>query len=296
MNENTAIAAAVEPSGLETRTAVRLEWTPESLKLQIDQEKAMRSILQQYMKDAMIAGHHYYSFKDGDKPALTQEGAHNLASIFKCIIGPPQLDQRFEENGHLTVTARVEIFNQAGERIATGDGICSTRESKYAYRWGKKEELPAGYDMSTAKRRGGQNRGGGTWEQFQIPNQDLPDLYNTVLKMAVKRAKVAGVRQLPLVSELFAPDDHDTDTNEPTPTPARRSAQTASPAPPKTETAVETLGLLVKKLVDRGMAMGDLETQFLPEGVASFADLTDEQAEEIRPGVVELLNTKVKGK
>jgi hypothetical protein len=39
-----------------------------------------------------------------------------------------------------------------------------------------------------------------------VPNQDLPDVYNTVLKMSGKRAMVDAVLKLPLVSELFTQD------------------------------------------------------------------------------------------
>lgn len=303
---NTAAATALVPSEPETKTMVRLDWTPESLSLEIEREKAMRHILQQYMRDAMIDGHHYYSFKEGDPPALTQEGAHNICSVFKTIIGPPVIEKEFHEDGHLTVSARVHIFNQSGEMIATGDGMCSTKESKYAYRWGKDTDLPPGYDRSTAKTRGGTNRGGGEWKQYQIPNQDLADLYNTVLKMGVKRAKVAAVRQLPLVSELFTPDDDEpaieSVNKSVSPTPGRASAAVRtsgthskaqpSPVPPK-ESAVEVVVALIKKLTDRGVDIADLNEQFLPGGVSRFEDLTDEAADNIRNDLVALLNAKL---
>ncbi len=300
-NENTATAMAVsEPSGIETRSAVRLEWTPESLSLEIEREKQMRSILQTYMRDAMIAEHHYYSFKEGDKPALTQEGAHNICSVFKTIIGPPELHETFHDDGHYSVRARVEIFNQATERIATGDGICSTKESKYAYRWAWPGDVPDGFDKSTLKSKSGEKRGGGKWIQYQMPNQDLPDLYNTVLKMAVKRAKVAGVRQLPLVSELFAPDDGGHD-NEPTKQPAGRASDTnatrkaTSPVPQKQEeTAVDKAIKLAAKLRENGIEEEDIAIQFLPEGVARFEDLSIDQADEAMPTMIAALNAAVK--
>ena len=289
----TAAGTAMELSGPETKTLVRLDWTPQTLQLEIEREKGMRTVLRQYMKDAMIKDHHYYSFKEGDRPALTQEGAHNLSSLFKTIIGPPDLVDTFHDDGHYTVRARVEIFNQSGERIATGDGICSTRESKYAYRWGKEHEIPPGVDVSTLKTRGGTNRTGGSWKQYQIANQDLPDLYNTVLKMAVKRAKVAGVRQLPLVSELFAPEDLDDTTPDHTPTPS--NGMRTPPSAPSTETAVEVVVTLVSKLIERGVSVEELAEVHLPKGVERFEDLTPEQAFEIRNDLVTLLNAKIKG-
>lgn len=292
-NENTATALAISETGnIEHRSAVRLEWSPESLAHQIENEKQMRLILKQYMQGAMIKDIHYYSFKEGDRPALTQEGAHSLCSLMKCVIGPPTLERHFDGD-HLTVSARVEIFNQNGERIATGDGMCSTRESKYAYRWAYDNEL-AGTDTTGMKFRSGQKKNGGTWTQYQVPNQDLPDLYNTVLKMAVKRAKVAGVRQLPLVSELFTPDDLEPPA-EPLPV-KRKAAAPAVPAPAANESPVDVVIKLVQRLIDRGISPDDLAAQFLPDGVMFFTELTDEQAAAIRPGIVELLNAQVKAK
>lgn len=225
----TATAAAYEPSGLEeteTRIAVRPEWTPESFRAQVEQEKQMRSIMAEYVKSAMIKDHHYYAFKDGDKPAITQEGAHSICSLLKCTIGPPEITKEFSGD-HLTVSARVHIFNQDGVLVATGDGICSTREPKYAYRWAWENEVPDGVDVSGLKSKSGTGRNNKPWKQYQIPNQDLPELWNTILKMGVKRAKVAAVRQLPLVSELFVAEP-ESDDHEP---PPKATAQARKPQP-----------------------------------------------------------------
>ena len=292
MNDATALAE------VEHRTMVRLEMTAETLRHQLDEERKMRAVLNEYVKEAMKPGHHYYSFKEGDRPALTQEGAHNLCSIFKAIIGPPAIEKDYHEDGHLTVTAHVEVFNQAGERVAAGDGICSTRESKYAYRWAWDNEV-GGMDVSGLKKQSG-SKNGRTWTKYQIPNPDLADLYNTVLKMAVKRAKVAAVRQMPLVSELFV-DDLEGDDDKPAENRSyggarSQKSEVRNQKPEPRDEAIERIGHLVARLGEREVKEEYLKTQFLPEGVEKWADLTAEQANVIIPQLVDLLNQKVSKK
>lgn len=275
----------------------RADWTPETFRLQVEREKQMRGILAEYMQSAMIEDHHYYSFKKGDKPALSQEGAHSICSLLKQTFGPPDITKEFDGD-HMTVTARIQVFaTDNGNLSATGDGMCSTRESKYAYRWAWKNELPVGIDTSTLKTRGKAEN-----PQYQLPNQDLPDLYNTVLKMAVKRAKVAAVRQLPLVSELFVAEPEEDDD----PTPPKANAAAASTKPNQSASAPQAqapesfvkkaVELARKLVIDHKIEAESLAMQFLPEGVGRFEDLTEDQAKAAVPGLAEILTAKVNGK
>jgi hypothetical protein len=301
MNEtqNTAATQALEVSGpeIENRLAVRADWSPENFALQVERETQMRHIMHEYMTKAMKAGHHYYSFKEGDKPAITQEGAHAICSLLKCVIGRPEINETYHDDSHLSVRARVSIFNQDGNEVATGDGICSTRESKYAYRWIWDNEVPSGVDVSTLKSKSGQKKGGGKWTQYQMPNQDLPDLYNTVLKMAVKRAKVAAVRQLPLVSELFVAEEDVEDgdkqqaiSNKPKAEP--QNTQNTQTAQKEQDSVVEIVESLAIKAFNLGADSGKLDA-LLPEGCAAFGQLKEDEAAAIRPKLVDLINEQI---
>lgn len=305
METSTAIATA-EPAGLEnenTKLVGRADWTPDTFRGQVEREKAMRGILAEYMQSAMIENHHYYSFKPGDKPALSQEGAHSIASLLKQTFGPPDITKEIDGD-HLTVTVRIQVFSvESGQVTATGDGMCSTRESKYAYRWAWTNELPVGIDKSTLKTRGKKEN-----PQYQLPNQDLPDVWNTVLKMAVKRAKVAAVRQLPLVSELFVaePEDDDDDrdhapsntrTNPENKAKSNGQASAPPPAQQQQPSSVKTVVDLAKKLVENhGVEPTALVEQFLPEDIGRFEDLSEETAAGIAPLLVSLINSKLEEK
>lgn len=228
----------VEETGLETvrqqaQLSVRHELSPESLQAEIDRQSKMQDIMVAYVKDKMVKDHHYYSFNDTAKPALTKDGAYRICSLFKVIPGPVDVEIIREEGGHFTVVSKAVLFNQDGQEIASSRGSASTRESKYAYRWVYDNQVPSDVDVKTLKSRSGNKKSGsGTWTQYQLPNPDLADLENTIIKMSEKRATVGAVNKLPLVSELFAadPDDH-------TPEAKAKATQKKPSAPQKQNTA-----------------------------------------------------------
>lgn len=238
MSQHTASAqdhvdAEVVDQGLEVvrsqaHLSIRHEMSPESLQAEIDRQSAMQSIMVDYVRDKMVKEHHYYSFTDGGKPALTKDGAYRICSLFKVIPGPVDVEIIREADGHYTVVSLAKLFNQDGLEIASSRGTASTRESKYAYRWVYGNNVPSDVDVSTLKSRSGTGRNNRPWKQYQMPNPDLADLENTIIKMSEKRATVGAVNKLPLVSELFAadPEDH---VPDPQPRQSKPKPQTAKP-------------------------------------------------------------------
>jgi len=69
---------------------------------------------------------------------------------------------------------------------------------KYAFRWVPAESVPEGTDLSTLRTKTAQGR-----TLYRVPNPDLGDLENTIVKMSAKRAEVDATLQLPGMSELF---------------------------------------------------------------------------------------------
>ena len=177
-------------------------WSPDELRAMVAQEIELRAIIVDYYRSQMVSSKHYYTLQAGQKPALSKEGALNLCSLFKvCVSAQPPCEQ-FHADGHYSVRYRVHLVSmRSGDVIADGDASCSTRESKYAYRWVKATDVPAFLDTAALTSRKGRYG-----IQYRIPTPDLADHYNTVLKMAYKRAIVAAALCLPLVSELFTQD------------------------------------------------------------------------------------------
>ena len=256
-----------------SQIAGSIELTPDGLQAEIERQSAMRRIMTDYVRSQMVEGHHYYSFntlgKDSrkgnikaDKPALTQDGAFLLCGLFKVIPGPIKTEVIRHDDGHSTVTAEAPFYNQDGALIASGNGICSTRESKYAYRWVSERDVPKDIERATLKTRSGSNQNGGKWMQYQLPNSDIADLENTALKMACKRASVAGVRKFPLVSELFSGDAGETPAEKPQAKPvARRSA--AAPAAEQDDADLDELRQAVEELLAVKIGETPEQEQFL---------------------------------
>ena len=181
----------------------------------------MRPVLLEYVQKHMDPARHMYAFENGrytpltiqllqellhkgHKPALNQDGIHNLMSLYECYIGEPIFHETREE-GFYTCRATVRLISfRSGVPMGTGTGSCSTRESRYAYRWVYDRDIPTGVDKTALRSRTFTPENGRPYTRYRLDNDDLADVEATVLKMAVKRAKSAAVQALPLVSEMFA--------------------------------------------------------------------------------------------
>lgn len=216
------------------------ELTPQIFKDRIEREQQMRNILKEYVQQNMKEGHHFSNALGTTtlaKPMLLQEGTRNICSLFKLFFGEPKTTETHMDGGHFRVRAHVDLFNAEGVRIASGDGICSTREKKYAYLTGQRLCPECG---QPTVRKDNKSASGGwyCWQKAgvsngcsakfaasdervtsqqtgRVENPDIADLENTVLKMAIKRAKTAAVCDVPMVSEIFAPEGDEPDDKKP---------------------------------------------------------------------------------
>ncbi|WP_311396565.1 hypothetical protein [Lancefieldella parvula] len=146
----------------------------EIVRSQVDQ-------IQYLMQDVLKEGTHYDTIKGcGDKPVLLQPGAEKIALMFRFV---PKYEVTKEDlgNNHREYDVTCNLLNEEGTTVGIGIGLCSTMEKKYRYRkdW---------------------NSGG------RIENEDIADLWNTVLKMAKKRAFVDAVRSTTAASDIFVQD------------------------------------------------------------------------------------------
>lgn len=330
------------------------KFSPARLREQMLELVEYRKLLTEFLKNQMVAGFHYYTFSKlgkeqesfdpnaprDDRPALTQDGSRNIVSLYQCKFGEPIKEkEEFFPDGHYYAQVRVPIYQLgSSEPYCWGVGICTTRESKYAYRKGERTCPNCGEPRINKSKFPPKNapqgttpgwycyaRIGGCGAEFEandsriteqvvgrVDNPDLADLYNTVYKMAVKRAKVHATNDLPCVSEIFRPalaDDLEDKADEvkksPTAPPAQKrpassKQQTASQEPPqstKTESAVQIACNLANKLMkEHSVEFEDLALQFLPEGVGKFEELNELQAVAATPGLAELLTAKIQGK
>lgn len=148
--------------------------------------RSRADLVKQVLRDVMQEGHHYGQVP-GTKgaPVLLKAGAEKLAMVFRLA---PRFDivTRDLPGAHREYLVTCVMSGPQGNLLGSGVGSCSTMESKYRYRW----------------------RGEGR-SRTRAENPDIADTYNTVLKMAKKRAQVDATLTVTGASDIFAPDPED---------------------------------------------------------------------------------------
>lgn len=149
------------------------------------------------------------TIKGIDKPTLLKPGAEKIVQLFGCVSEAEITHRESDQNtGYLYVEVQVKLINmQTGFSVGAGIGSCSSFESKYRWRWewwnGKGEPVGEGWQKYFDK-----------WRRH-IANPDLADQWNTVIKMAKKRALVDAALSISGASEKFTQDVEDMSDPEP---------------------------------------------------------------------------------
>ena len=181
----------------------------------------VRTVMMRVMRD----GTHYGTIPGcGDRKVLLKGGADVLRLAYGLT---PEITQTVRDlpDGHREVSAECRLYSTSRVCVGQGFGSCSTMESKYRYRTGPStptgRPVPREYwelrksDRSRAQELlGGDGfapkKRDGKWEIVQVgercENPDPADQYNTVLKMAVKRAYVAAVITATSTSDILDQD------------------------------------------------------------------------------------------
>jgi hypothetical protein len=184
------------------------------------------SLIQQVMKSVMKDGEHFGKVPGcGDKPALLKPGAEKLSLTFRLA---PKFNiiQTDMPNGHREYRVLCDITNiVTGQYMGSGVGSCSTMESKYRFRSANRKCPNCGAEAII---KGKQEYGGG-WLCFErkggckskwpdgakeiegqevgkVEHDNPADFYNTVLKMAKKRAHVDAILTVTAASDIFVQD------------------------------------------------------------------------------------------
>lgn len=144
-----------------------------------------------------------------DKPTLLKPGAEKILQLYGCSVETETTHREQDiATGYLNIEVAARAVSiQTGLVVGVGLGSCSTYESKYRWRWenwrDKRNAPPAdqGWEQANGK-------WGAYWRR-RIENRDLFDQWNTVLKMAKKRALVDLALTISGASEMFTQDVED---------------------------------------------------------------------------------------
>ena len=186
--------------------------------------RAQVHLIQEVMRDVMKEGEHYGTVPGcGTKKTLLQPGAEKLAMVFRLA---PTYETTKEDlgGGHREVTVRCLLASiGTGQLVGSGVGSCSTMESKYRYRNVADYEVTEDPIPPDAKEKKKEYRAKGfgmkkvddlwVWVRYtdsaKAENPDIADTWNTVLKIAKKRALVDAVKSTCAASDIFVQDIED---------------------------------------------------------------------------------------
>lgn len=180
------------------------------------------NMVHKVMDTVMKKGTHFGTVPGcGDKMVLLKPGADVLAMTFKLV---PRFDVTKTEigDGHREYDVTCSMYAANGELLGQGVGSGSTMEKKYRYRW----------------------EGSGN-SRKKVENEDIADVYNTVLKMAKKRAHVDATLTVTGAGDMFTQDliDDDEPQREPVTMPKATAAKPKDEPKQQAETpdAAETV-------------------------------------------------------
>ena len=192
------------------------------------------NMIQQLISEVMKKDIHYGVIPGTDKPTLFKPGAELIGTMFR--LAPSFTRQHEWDAKHLTIYSECALTDFYGRIVASAGGSCSTKETKYAYRQAvrkcpecgaatifKSKQTPGFYCWAKKGGCGAQFKPDDpkitTQSGDREENPNLPDTYNTVLKMADKRALVAATLMGTAASNTFTQDVEDFASGHPPPPP-----------------------------------------------------------------------------
>lgn len=159
-------------------TQAKPQETSISANMTADGILSQRTLIVEVMQKAMKRGVDFGKVGNAEKDSLLQPGAQKLCMVFR--LAPVFESREIFDGNHLTIKSTCTVKHApTGMVLGCGEGLCTTKEKKYAKR---KENGKI------------------------VDNAYLPDLYNTVLKLANKRALVAAVLNVTAAGDLFTQD------------------------------------------------------------------------------------------
>lgn len=234
MVEGTSAVQVVDPPPANTPLML----------MPVQEVKMMVEQVHKLMETCMKEDRHFGIIPGTKKPTLYKPGAELLGMMFR--LRPKYTHEIIREGNHITVHSKcILIHVNTGKEYGEGSGVCSTKESKYAYRNAKKKCPKCGAEaLSPSKDEWGggfycnkkANGCGSSWKHHddqkkvieanaetlkaiedqpsgKVANEDIADLYNTVVKMSDKRANIAATLSATAASDVFTQDLEDMEEN-----------------------------------------------------------------------------------
>lgn len=172
----------------------------EEMQARMARMSALLDLRETFIREKMVKGQDYGLVPGAKKPSLWKSGAEKIL-MWYGYYAYLELTSEKEDFGAeiFAYVYRCEI-RQVGTNIAVAvcEGDCSTRETKYGYRWVARDQLPENADVSSLSSR---IENGKT--QYRVLSDNPADKRNTARKMAQKRAFVGATMIGCALSSIF---------------------------------------------------------------------------------------------
>lgn len=192
--------------------------------------------IKQLYKEVLILDQDYGRIPGTKRDTLLKPGSEKLNMMFQLINKVDKENITNLENNHREYIITIGLYHKnTGVLWGQGVGSCSTLESKYRYRYGEgeiigpvtkeywnhknNETLQEYYNKYPNLKNAITKKTDVGWKFMKrgekIDNPDIADVYNTVYKMAYKRALVSATIASTGVSDIFTQDAEDFQEKEP---------------------------------------------------------------------------------
>lgn len=216
--------------------------TPQEMALRLADMKQRLSLVQTFFKEVMVRDQDYGIIPGTDKPTLLKPGAEKLCEFYGFGITVKKLEETADkQTGYYRAIVTVALVSKrTGAIVAEGVGEANTLEGRYRWRWVPEWKLPAGVDKAGLKAEERRDKSGRPYLMYKVENEDPWALWNTVLKMAKKRALIDAVLSATRSSGIFTQDVEDLQEwidagAAPAPEEPRDNADNAAPQVAKAE-------------------------------------------------------------
>lgn len=215
--------------------------------MRVEEVLQHHALIAEVLEKIMKPDVHYGVIPGTSKPTLYQAGAELISVTFR-LVPTFTYELRELPSLHREYIFVVNMSTPRGELVAQGFGSCSTMEEKYRWRIDATQSEPTGHGVPKAywdikdskakleylRRLVGDDRGnfgtakimdgkvlarsekGGDWGVVRYPekaakveNDNIADVYNTVGKIAYKRAYVSASIKATAASDTFTQDVED---------------------------------------------------------------------------------------
>ncbi|QGQ95835.1 hypothetical protein EHS13_13585 [Paenibacillus psychroresistens] len=202
MNETTLVQHQENNSG----SIVELDFgSAADLRKKLVDMKQKLNLTKEFFREVMQEGLDYGIIPGTDKPSLWKPGAEGLLEFYNYA---PTIANKTEEKnletGYYSVDITIRLIHRStGVVIGEGVGCANTFESRYRWRWLYEKDIPKGIHKEDLFVKEFKGTGGSKYYKYRMDNDDMFSIWNTVLKMAKKRALVDATLAATRSSGIF---------------------------------------------------------------------------------------------